>query len=422
MPLLSPSASYPSRIPVQISCVAPRTTGGGGHASAAPDRYLKPKGGQPDKIRIAYLSSDFRDHPVACLLVELLERHDRSKFEIIGISLGPDDESAIRRRIIDAVDRFVDIRESTDAAAARQIAEMSVDIAVDVNGLTAFNRCAVLARRPAPIAVNYLGYPGTMGTAFIDYIIVDRFVAPSGQQPFFSERLVHLPDCYQPNDSKRPIDPRTPSRATCGLPEHGFVFACFNNSYKITPQLFDIWCRLLHAVPDGVLWLLQDNASAVINLRQEAQARCISPERLVFAPRIALAAHLARHRLADLFLDTLPYNAHTTASDALWAGLPVITCAGETFASRVAGSLLHAVGLPELVTHDLADYEKLALELATRPVILAGVREKLSRNRLVAPLFDTDRYRKSIETAYQEMVDIHRRGEDARSIVVENGV
>jgi protein O-GlcNAc transferase len=387
-----------------------------GHA--AYDPYIAPKHDRNTKTRIAYLSSDFRDHPTSYLLVELLERHDRSKFEIIGISFGPDDESAIRRRVIDAVDRFVDIRESTDAAAARQIAEMSVDIAVDVNGLTAFNRCAVLARRPAPIAVNYLAYPGTMGAKFIDYIIVDRFIVPPEQQPFFSERLVHLPDCYQPNDSKRPIDARTPSRAACGLPEHSFVFACFNNSYKITPQLFDIWCRLLNAVPESVLWLLQDNASAVINLRQEAQARGVSPDRLVFAPRIALAEHLARHRLADLFLDTLPINAHTTASDALWAGLPVITCAGATFASRVAGSLLHAVGLPELVTHDLADYERLALELAAKPTLLAGVRTTLSRNLSTSPLFDSERYRKNIEAAYLIMSDLYRRGEQAQSITV----
>lgn len=380
---------------------------------------VAPKADPHDRIRVAYLSSDFREHAVANLVVELLERHDRSKFNIIGISFGPDDQSAMRRRVMGAVDHFIDVRQSSDAAVARQIAELSVDIAVDLNGLTGANRHKILAHRPAPIQVNYLGYPGTMGPGFIDYIIVDPFVVPAGAQRFFSERLVHLPDCYQPNDSKREIATRTPSRKECELPEHGFVFACFNNSHKITPLLFDVWCRLLRAVPDSVLWLLQDNSYAAANLRREAETRGISPGRLIYAPRMNLAEHLARHRVADLFLDTLPYNAHTTASDALWAGLPLITCAGETFASRVAGSLLRAVGLPELVTHGLADYERLAFELATQPTVLAGIRTKLSRNLPSAPLFDSERYRKSIEAAYLMMSDIYRRGEEARSIAID---
>jgi protein O-GlcNAc transferase len=372
---------------------------------AAPERA-------PDgKIRIAYLSFDFREHATAYLLAELLERHDRSKFDVVAVSFGPDDESPMRRRIVAAVDRFVDIRQCSDAAAARLIAEMSVDIAVDLNGLTGDNRCNILARRPAPVQVNYLGYPGTMGAPFIDYVIVDPYVVPPAEQRFFSERLVYLPDCYQVNDTRRAIAEQTPSRAECALPERGLVFACFNNNYKITPVLFDVWCRLLRAVPDSVLWLLQDNSSAAANLRREAQARGVSPDRLVFAPRMKLPEHLARHRLADLFLDTLPVNAHTTASDALWAGLPVITCAGGTFVSRVAGSLLRAVGLSELVTRELADYENLALKLAAEPSVLADVRARLARNLPVAPLFDLERYRTFIEAAYQQMADRHRRGE-----------
>ena len=366
----------------------------------------------PDgKIRIAYLSFDFREHATAYLLAELLERHDRSKFDIAAVSFGPDDESPMRRRLIAAVDHFVDVRHYSDAAAARLIAEMSVDIAVDLNGLTGDNRHNILAHRPAPVQVNYLGYPGTMGAKFIDYIIVDPSAVPPGEQRFFSERLVYLPDCYQVNDTRRAIAEQTPSRAECALPERGFVFACFNNNYKITPILFDVWCRLLRAVPDSVLWLLKDNSWAAANLRREAQARGVSPDRLVFAPRIKLPEHLARHRLADLSLDTLPVNAHTTASDALWAGLPVITCAGETFVSRVAGSLLHAVGLPELVTRTLADYESLALQLATEPSALADFRAWLARNLPAAPLFDLERYRRFIEAAYQQMAERHRRGE-----------
>jgi protein O-GlcNAc transferase len=391
---------------------------------AEADRYgagglITSKAERHDKIRVAYLSSDFREHAVAYQVVELLERHDRSTFDIIAISFGPDDESAMRRRVMDAVDHFIDVRESSDGAVARQIAELSIDIAVDLNGLTAGNRRGILAYRPAPIQVNYLGYPATMGADFIDYIIVDPFVVPTGAQRFFSERLVHLPDCYLPNDSKREVATRTPSRRECSLPEHGFVFACFNNSYKITPQLFDIWCRLLRAVPDSVLWLRQDNPYAAANLRGEAQARGISPSRLIHAPRIDLAEHLARHRVADLFLDTLPYNAHSTGSDALWAGLPIISCIGETFASRVGGSLLRAVGLPELVTRDLAEYERLALELATQPTVLAGIRSRLARNLPASPLFDAERYRKNIEAAYLIMSDLYRRGEEARSFAVD---
>jgi predicted O-linked N-acetylglucosamine transferase (SPINDLY family) len=271
-------------------------------------------------------------------------------------------------------------------------------------------RTIILAYRPAPIQVNYLGYPGTIGAEFIDYIIVDPFVVPPDQQPFFSERLVHVPDCYQCNDDKREIAGCTPSRAQCGLPEQGFVFCCFNNSYKITPAFFDIWMRLLQALPQSVLWLLDANPWAKANLAGEAMARGIAPERLVFAPRLPLPEHLARHRLADLFLDTLPYNAHTTASDALWAGLPLLTCAGDTFTGRVGGSLLRALGLGELITTSLEEYEALALQLARDARLLVRLRARLAENQRTFPLFDTKRSARNLEAAYLQMHQIRREG------------
>jgi predicted O-linked N-acetylglucosamine transferase (SPINDLY family) len=257
-----------------------------------------------------------------------------------------------------------------------------------------------------------------MGAPFIDYIVADPFVVPADQQEFFTEKLVHLPECYQPNDTKRAIAQTTPSRTECGLPETGFVFACFNNNHKITSEFFDVWMRLLQAVPGSVLWLLQDNPWTADNLRREAQARGVASDRLVFAPRRDLPEHLARHCLADLFLDTLPYNAHTTTSDALWAGLPVLTCAGRSFAARVAGSLLQAVGLPELITHGVADYEALALRLAREPELLAGLRERLAANRLTTPLFDCERYCRHLEAAYEEMWRLWQQGETPRAIAV----
>ena len=267
--------------------------------------------------------------------------------------------------------------------------------------------------------MSYLGFPGTTGAGFIDYVIADEIVLPFDQQPFYTEKIVHLPDCYQVNDSKRQIAARMPTRGACGLPEQGFVFCSFNNNYKITPPVFDRWMRLLDKVEGSVLWLLRDNASAEKNLRREAVARGIAPERLVFADRLPLAEHLARHRLADLFLDTLPVNAHTTASDALWAGLPVLTCPGKSFAARVAASLLHAVGLPELVTNSLEEYEALALKLARDRSLLVRYRKRLEKNRAKAPLFDTDRFRQHLEQAYLTMLDIERRGEPPRSFSVD---
>jgi predicted O-linked N-acetylglucosamine transferase (SPINDLY family) len=316
----------------------------------------------------------------------------------------------VRDRLAKAFDRFVDIVPMQDPDAARLIHADALDVLVDLNGFTPAGRPKIPAYRPAPIQVNYLGYPGTMGADFIDYILVDRFVVPPEQKPFFSERVVYVPGCYQCNDDKRAIAAATPSRAECGLPEAGFVFCCFNDSYKLTPRFFDVWMRLLHAVPGSVLWLLEPNRLVASNLAREAEARGIAPTRLVFAPRLPLPEHLARHRLADLFLDTLPYNAHTTASDALWAGLPVLTCAGDTFAGRVGGSLLQAVGLGELVTASLEDYEALALRLAGDAGVLTRLRARLAQNRQTFPLFDTERATRNLEAAYWRMHQIRKAG------------
>jgi predicted O-linked N-acetylglucosamine transferase (SPINDLY family) len=352
-------------------------------------------------------------------MAELFERHDRSRFEIIGVSFGEDDKSKMRKRLVAAFDEFYDVSEKSDEEVATLLHDLQVDIAIDLKGHTQESRPGILAYRPAPIQTSYLGFPGTMGTEFIDYIIADKTVAPFEHQPFYTEKIVHLPDCYQVNDSKRRIAERTPMRQEAGLPETGFVFCCFNNNWKITPDVFGVWMRLLHAVEGSVLWLLGDNESAERNLRKEAQARGIDPARLVFAGRLPLEDHLARHRLADLFLDTLPVNAHTTASDALWAGLPVLTCEGTAFAGRVAASLLNAIGLPELVTHRIEDYEALALRLAKDPCLLEGYRNRLATNRLTHPLFDTDRFRRHLEAAYLQLWEIWQRGEQPRSFAVE---
>jgi predicted O-linked N-acetylglucosamine transferase (SPINDLY family) len=373
-----------------------------------------------DRIRVAYVSADFRDHAVAHLLTGLFEHHDRVRFETIAIALGPDDRSEMRVRLQDAFERFVDVRGKTDLDVARLMRELEVDIAIDLTGHTSNARPALLSHRPAPIQVNYLGYSGTMGADHIDYIIGDRFIIPEHQQPQFSERVVYLPDTYFAYDSKQRISHNAPTRAEQGLPETGFVFCAFNGTFKLTPHVFDVWMRLLHAVEGSVLWLSQANIAAVRNLRRESETCGIDAARLIFAPRLErMEDHLARHRLGDLFLDTLPYNAHTTASDALWAGLPVLTCRGDTFAGRVAASLLNAVGLPELVTDNLADYEALALRLARDPILLGQIKAKLARNRDTYPLFDTARFARHIEAAYTTMWEIWQRGEPPNTFSVE---
>jgi predicted O-linked N-acetylglucosamine transferase (SPINDLY family) len=375
--------------------------------------------GSNQRIKIAYLSADFHDHATAQLMAELFELHDRARFEISAISYGPDDQSAMRARLIKAFDRFHDVHLKTDRQAALLIQEHGTDIAVDLKGYTAAARFEILAHRPAPIQVSYLGYPGTMAADFIDYIIGDRVVLPFDRQRFYTERIVHLPDSYQVNDSKKLLSSRNFTRLDMGLPERGFVFCDFNNNYKITPQFFDVWMRLLRACDGSVLWLLRDSKRAEMNLRNEAAAREVDPSRLVFADRLPLDQHLARHRLADLFLDTLPYNAHTTASDALWAGLPVLTCLGETFPGRVAASLLQAVGLPELVSRNLEEYEQLALRLVREKELLTASKAKLAQNRKTYALFDPKRFARHIEAAYTTMWETWRRGELPKAFAVE---
>jgi predicted O-linked N-acetylglucosamine transferase (SPINDLY family) len=323
----------------------------------------------------------------------------------------------MRARLTRALDSFLDVRYQSDEDIARLLKEHQVDIAVDLTGYTRDGRPAVLAGRPAPIQVSFLGYPGTTGADFIDYVIADSTILPFDQQPYYTERIVHLPDTYQVN-SKRPIPTSIPTRQACRLPEDGLVFCCFNSNYKISQDIFEVWMRLLAATPGSVLWLFRDNADAERNLRQAASERGVDGARLVFAEPLPHHQHLARHRRADLFLDTLPYNAHTTASDALWVGLPIVTCTGRSFASRVAASLLRAAGLPELVTHSLADYESLALRLAADPALRSGYKQRLEENRHACALFDTARFVRNIEAAYIRMWETHERGEDPQSFSV----
>ena len=364
-----------------------------------------------DRIRVAYVSADFRNHAVAHLIAGLFERHDRDRFEISAYALGPRVEDSKRDRIRAAFPVFHDVAQVGDLEVARMIRAAETDIVVDLNGFTAHCRPGIFAHRPAPIQINYLGHPGTMGRGIMDYILADRAVIPPGSEAFFGEQVIRLPHSYQVNDRDRAIAVQTPSRAEAGLPRDGVVFACFNANYKLNPPIFDLWMRLLAKVPGSVLWLLEGKAPVGRNLRAEARARGVDPDRLIFAPRAAPEDHLARHRLADLFLDTLPYNAHTTASDALWTGLPIVTCAGRGFAARVAASLLTAVGLPELITESLEAYEALALDLATDPPRLAALKARLAAQRETAPLFDTDLSRRHIEAAYSAAWERQRRGE-----------
>jgi predicted O-linked N-acetylglucosamine transferase (SPINDLY family) len=371
-----------------------------------------------DRIRVAYLSADFRQHAASFVMAGMFECHDRSRFEMTAISFGVDDGSEIRRRVKASFERFIDARLYSDEQIADLVRSLEIDIAVDLMGFTTDSRTGVFARRAAPVQAHYMGYPGTMGASYIDYIIGDRIVIPESERQHYSEKIVSLPNSYFVNDFRREVAERTFTRTELGLPSTGFVFCCFNSSHKITPSVFDRWMRILQQVEGSVLWLLQANAKAADNLRREARLRGVDPNRLVFAGRMPPSEHLARHRAADLFLDTLPYNAHTTASDALWAGLPVLTCIGDTFVGRVAASLLQAICLPELITATLDHYERLALELATNPAKLSTIRSKLASNRLAAPLFDTQLFTRHIETAYAAMHERHQAGLPPRDIVV----
>ena len=357
-----------------------------------------------DKIRIAYVSPDLREHPVGHLIAGVFERHDKSRFETIAISLGVDDQSRLRARMLKTFDQFIDVRGMGSLQIAQILRDMEVDIAIDLGGYTSDTRTEVFAYRPAPVQVNYLGYPGTMGSDYYDYILADKQVIPVEQQRFYAEKVAYLPDAYLPTDGSVQISERTPTRAECGLPEEGFVFCSFSHDYKISPPLFDIWMRLLNQVPASVLWLMARGELAQGNLRKEAAARGVDPQRLVFAGRVPLVEdHLARYRQADLFLDTHPYNAHTTAADALMAGLPVLTYMGNAFPARVAGSLLMALDVPELITHSQEAYERRALQLASHPEELRVIRSRVQAHRQSRALFDTQACCRHLESSYIAM-------------------
>lgn len=374
---------------------------------------------QADRIRIGYYSADYHHHATAYLTAELFELHDRTRFELVGFSFGPKRQDDMRQRLSKAFDEFIEVGDDSDLDVARRSRELAIDIAVDLKGFTQGERAGIFAARAAPIQIGYLGYPGTLGAPYFDYLIADQTIIPAESLPYYSERVIYLPDTYQANDRRRPIAEQRFSRAELGLPPDGFVYCSFNASYKITPPMFDVWMRILARTPGSVLWLLQDSVTVARNLRAEAEARGVDAQRLRFANRLPLAEHLARHRAVDLFLDTLPYNAHTTASDALWAGVPIVTCMGETFASRVAASLLTAVGLPELITSTLAQFEQLAVSLAQDPMRLATLRATLERKRPKAALFDTPRFVRHLESGYTEAYERYRSGAAPSDIVVQ---
>jgi protein O-GlcNAc transferase len=400
--------SFPSTSEDQIDCAA-RWIAKEYPASDAPvwqgERY------HHGRIHVAYVSADFKPHPVSFLMAGMFEHHDKSRFEITGIALGSGSNSDIRRRLEQSFEHFIDAGHQSDRRIAELIKDREIDILVDLSGFTGGGRPGIFAQRSAPVQVNYIGYPGTLGADYIDYIIADEIVIPWDRRGCYSEKIVCLPDSFLVNDATLAISDAVPTRADQELPPDGFVFCCFNNNYKITPAVFDSWMRILDSVEGSVLWVAENGPDATRNLRNEAAARGVDAERLIFANRLPLLAdHLARLRLADLFLDTLPYNAHATACHALWAGVPVLTCVGETFAGRVAASLLNAIHLPELVTTAPEVYEALAIELAMHPAKLGEIKSKLAAHRLTTPLFDTRRFTEHIEAAYIAMHERHLAG------------
>jgi protein O-GlcNAc transferase len=384
----------------QLECAKSWAAKEYGAIKPADFRSQRPNG----RIKIGYFSADFHDHATMHLMAGMLELHDRTRFEIHAFSYGPDQQDALRQRLLGSVDSFHAVNMFSDEEVANLARSKGIDIAVDLKGHTQDTRLGIFARRAAPVQVSFLGYPGTSGTDFIDYVIGDRIVIPQDDHHFYTEKVAYLPNSYQPNDRLRKISSKVFSRTDLGLPKSGFVFCCFNNNYKITSREFDIWSRLLKATDGSVLWLLSDNKWAEQNLRLQAEERGITSERLVFCERMSSADHLARHGHADLFLDTFNFNAHTTAADALWAGVPVITKLGSSFASRVAGSLLTALDMPELVARSVSEYENIALDLAAQPQKLATVKDKLRHNRDREALFDTERYTRDMENLFQRLV------------------
>jgi protein O-GlcNAc transferase len=387
------------------------------HAQVLPAPAVARRSGG-GRLRVAYVSSDFYKHATAYLLAGVLEQHDRNAVEVVLISYGAPQQDAMRERLTQAADRWVDVQAKTDAQVAALCRELDVHVAVDLKGLTRDGRPGIFAHRAAPLQVNWLGYPGTMAAPYYDYLLADRVVVGELQRAHCSEAVAYLPHSYQPNDDRRPIDPRPQTRADNGLPAVGLVLCCFNNSFKITPAVWALWMALLVRAPGSVLWLLQTHAGAADNLRTHASEQGVDPDRLVFAPPLDLPLHLARLQLADLSLETLPYNAHTTASDALWAGVPHVTCMGQSFASRVGASLLQAAGLPELVTQSMEGYAELARALVQNPAQLQAIRGRLASQRLTAPLFDTPGFARNLERAFGQMYRRHCQGLPAGDFVV----
>ena len=373
---------------------------------------------RPKRIRVGYFSTDFKEHPVPYLIAKVLEQHNRNQFKVFGYSVYGSSSCAMRQRLEKSFDSFRDVQSMSDRDIALQVRQDEIDIAIDLNGYTGDARTGIFAYRAAPIQINYLGFPGTLGADFMDYIVADRFLIPSENQKYFSEKPLYLPNTYLPTDNSREFSQKPINRYEMGLPDDAFVFCCFNNNYKISPTEFDIWMRLLTKVENSVFWLRKSNQISSINMKNEAQKRKVDPSRIVFADKLPMDEHLARHRLADLFVDTFAFNAHTTATEALWAGLPVVTKLGKGFAARVAGSLLNAVGLPELVTETEQDYEALILELATNPTKLAKIKEKLATNRSTQPLFNTELYTKHLESGYLQAYESYFDGNLPQTIIV----
>lgn len=390
----------------QLRCAEAMT-----HAHYPPQAPIRaPLHHRHEKIRIAYLSGDLGEHAVTYLLAGVFERHDRTQFETIGLAWDRQSDGPARRRVEGAFTRFIDISAQNDAAVVNLIRELEVDIAVDLTGHTLGQRTAIFAQRAAPVQVNYLGLPATMGAPYMDYLIADRFLIPEDQERWYAEKVVCLDGCFQPNDDRRPTPPPVSPRAELGLPADALVFCCFNRNCKFNPAVFEIWMRLLKHSPGSVLWLLATNPAAVENLRREAAARDVAPERLVFADQAPYLSYLARYRHADLFLDTTPFNGGATVSDALSMGVPVLTVTGASFAARMAGSLLQYLGLSDTVASSLGDYEAMARALAAEPARLRALRQRLERLRLQHPFFDTDRYRRTLEAAYRRMWERHEAG------------
>jgi len=371
-----------------------------------------------EKIRVAYISGDLREHALSYLMVGVFEKHDRDRFEIIGVSFEPPVGTPFGARVLQSLDLFVEVKDKSHREVAQILYDMRIDIAVDLMGHTRGGRMDVFGHRPVPVQVSYLGYPGTTGAPYIDYVLADEFVIPRESREFYSEQVAYLPDTFQANDDRRPVPASAPSRSEAGLPDDAFVFCAFNNLYKVTPAVFDIWCRLLLEVPNSVLWMVGRSEAARSNLADEARVRGVDPQRLIFAGEVSYAQHLARMGLADLFLDTFPYCAGTTASDALWAGLPVVTRCGGAFAARMAGSLLKTSGVPELITYNEAEYEQLALRLAKDPGQLGALRARIEGGRASNPLFDTQRFCRNLEAAYFTMYERSQRGEQPMAFAV----